>query len=261
MRNSKLFPLTVLVFILVTGCGQAEKVTVSPAAPVEKPAAIPPAAVSDGPVGRITGTVIFEGPVPAPVRSPVKSFSECAAQHPEEVFTEDVLVKDGKLQNVFVYVKSGLDEAKPLPPAEGSAMVDQAGCMYKPHVLGLRTNQELIIKNSDVTLHNVHSHSANQKDFNAGMPVQGMKIKKSFTAPEVMVKLTCDVHPWMKAYIGVLSHPWFAVSGEDGNFEIKDLPPGTYTLEAWHETFGTRTQEITVGPSETKEISFSFSAT
>ena len=260
MRNSKLFVLPALVLTL-SGCGSAGDGGSVSVAPAESSAASPAAASAApaGPVGRVTGTVLFEGAVPPPVRSAVKSFSECAIHHPAEVFTEDVIVKDGKLQNAFVYVKAGA-EGKAVPQVAGSALLDQKGCIYAPHVSGVRVGQEVVIKNSDVTLHNVHSHSSSNKAFNVGMPVQGMKIKKSFSAPEIMVKLTCDVHPWMKSYIGVLPHPWFAVSAADGSFEIKDLPPGTYTLEAWHETFGVRTQDVTVSSESPQEVTFSFSA-
>lgn len=261
MRNSKVFAWSAAVLLILSGCGETPGGTSADLSSASIPASNAPAAAAapSGPAGAVTGTALFEGPVPAPVRSAVKSFSECAIHHPNEVFTEDVLVKDGKLENVFVYVKSGF-EGKPVPPVLGPATLDQKGCMFIPHVSGVRTNQEVVIKNSDVTLHNVHSHSLNQKPFNVGMPVQGMKIKKSFSVPEIMVKLSCDVHPWMKSYIGVLPHPWSAVSAADGKFELKDLPPGAYTLEAWHETFGTKTQEVTVSPSQTTEVSFSFSA-
>ncbi len=263
MRNSKVLAASgLLLCSLAAGCGTGEKsASVAGNAPQarEAPRAEAPPAAAIGPAGRLRGTVRFEGPVPPPVRSPVKSFSECAAQHPEEVFADDALIRDGKLQNVFVYVKEGL-EGKPVPPPRDPVLVDQVGCLYKPRVLGVQVGQEMMIKNSDVTLHNVHSHSVNQKPFNFGMPVQGMKVKKIFGAPEVMVKLTCDVHPWMKSYVGVLPHPYFAVSGADGGFEIPDLPPGKYRIEAWHEKFGTQTQEVTVTPAETSELSFTFKA-
>jgi plastocyanin len=224
------------------------------AAPVAAPAAAP--AQGDA---RLAGAVRFEGPVPPPVRSAVKSFSECAVHHKGDVFSEDVLVKDGRLQNVFIYVKEGLGAAA-FPPPKEAAVLDQLGCIYKPHVLGVQTGQELVIKNSDVSLHNVHSHSVNQKPFNVGMPVQGMKIKKTFSVPEVAIPLTCDVHPWMKSYIGVVAHPFYAVTGEDGAFELKGLAAGTYTVEAWHEKFGTRTETVTLTGGESKELTFTFSA-
>ena len=119
-------------------------------------------------------------------------------------------------------------------------------------------HQPVDIKNSDVLFHNVHSHATLQKPFNIGIPVQGMVIQRSFEKPEVMIKVTCDVHPWMTGYIGVVSHPYFSVSGADGTFSLKDLPPGEYVIEAWHEVYGTQTQTVTLGQNETKTLTFTF---
>lgn len=207
----------------------------------------------------VSGRAAFEGTPPAPKLSGVKSFSECAVHHKGNVYTEDALIKDGGLQNVFVYVKEGLEGQKFDAPKE-PAFLDQVGCIYKPHVLGVQTGQELVIKNSDVSLHNVHSHSTKQKGFNTGMPVQGMKLKKKFDVPEVMIKLTCDVHPWMKSYIGVVPHPYYAVSDETGAFTLKNLPPGHYVIEAWHETFGTQTQTLNVSEGQTPSLTFVFTS-
>jgi hypothetical protein len=122
----------------------------------------------------------------------------------------------------------------------------------------MQVGQTLEIKNSDPTLHNVHALAKVNREFNEGQPVQGMISKKKFDKPEVMIKFKCDVHAWMNSYMAVLPHPYFAVSGADGSFTIQGLPPGTYTLEAWHEKFGAQTQPITVGPKESKQVSFTF---
>jgi uncharacterized protein (DUF2141 family) len=128
-------------------------------------------------------------------------------------------------------------------------------------VFGIQVGQPLEIKNSDATLHNVHSLSTKTPQFNLGMPIQNMKLKKAFTAPEVMVKIKCEVHPWMSAYAGVLDHPFFAVSGDDGTFTIKNLPPGEYTIEAWHQKYGSQTQKVTVAADgDAKTADFSFKA-
>ena len=140
-------------------------------------------------------------------------------------------------------------------------MFDQKGCQYSPKVFGIQVNQPLEIRNSDSTLHNVHALSEKNAQFNLGMPIQGMKLKKTFTKPEVMVKIKCEVHSWMHAYAGVLDHPFFAVSGDDGSFSIKNLPAGQYTLEAWHAKYGTQTQTITVkSADETQDLKFNFKA-
>ncbi|MBI4000033.1 MAG: carboxypeptidase regulatory-like domain-containing protein [Candidatus Omnitrophica bacterium] len=135
--------------------------------------------------------------------------------------------------------------------------LDQKGCQYHPHVLGVQVGQPFEMVNSDPTLHNIHSLAEKSAQFNLGMPIENMRLKKKFENPEIMVKLKCDVHPWMSAYIGVLSHPFFSVSGSDGAFEIKDLPAGEYTIEAWHEKYGTQTQKITVG-EESATADFTF---
>ena len=248
--------ISTLVVFLIVGCSSKieEKQSVS-----ESKTHPPMSAVPQKTLGHssVIGKVLFSGTPPPPVRSSVKSFSECAIHHKGKVYTDDILIKNGKLQNVFVYVKQGLENQSFSVPSE-SVMLDQVGCIYTPHVLGIQTGQELIIKNSDVALHNVHSNSSNQKSFNIGMPVQGMKIKKTFLSPEIMISVTCDIHPWMKAYIGVLPHSFFDATDENGAFSISNLGPGDYEIEAWHEKFGVKTQKIHLEDRETKEITFTF---
>ena len=137
-------------------------------------------------------------------------------------------------------------------------MIDQVGCRYTPHVFGMRVGQTLKIRNSDATLHNIHATPAANPEFNMGQPIQGMEFDRTFDAAEVMVPFKCDVHGWMNAYVGVLDHPYFAVTGDDGNFDISELPPGDYVVEAWHEELGTQTQNVTVGEGGTAEVSFTF---
>ena len=208
--------------------------------------------------GQVNGTVSFSGT--APQMEPVSMNADpvCASLHSEPVYTETVVVNDNQtLKNVFVYVKEGL-EGKTFPVPAAPVTIDQKGCRYYPHVFGIQVGQALEILNSDATLHNIHSLAEKGKQFNLGMPLQGMKLTKKFESPEVMVKLKCDVHPWMNAYIGVLPYPYFGVSGEDGTFEIKDLPPGDYTIEAWHERYGTQTQKISVSGETPVQVEFTF---
>lgn len=206
----------------------------------------------------VTGKVSFTGTAPEPQKVDMGADPTCASLHSEPVFDESVLKNaDGTLQNVFVYVKQGL-EGKTFPAPSAAAVLDQAGCHYTPHVTGVQVGQKLQIANSDSTLHNVHGMPTQSKEFNLGMPIQGMKLDRTFDKPEVMVKFKCDVHPWMHAYVGVLEHPFFGVTGANGTFEIKDLPPGTYTLEAWHEKLGTQTQEITVTEGAPASADFTF---
>jgi plastocyanin len=136
--------------------------------------------------------------------------------------------------------------------------LDQKSCRYVPHVVGVRVTQPLEISNSDATLHNVHGMPDTNREFNFGQIMAGIKNTVSFTAPEVMVPFKCDVHSWMSAYIGVVSHPYFAVTDKAGTFELNTVPPGTYTIEAWHEKLGRQTQSVTLGEKDSKEISFTF---
>ena len=168
-------------------------------------------------------------------------------------------VKDGKLANVFVYIKDGLGNFSYDAPS-GPMTIDQHGCRYHPHVFGIRVGQELDIVNSDPTLHNIHALPKSNSEFNTGQPIQGMKTMHMFNAKEVMVPFKCDVHGWMNAYIGVLDHPFFGVTDADGKFSLKGVPPGTYTIEAWHEKGGTQTAMVTIGAKETKPANFTFKA-
>ncbi|HUF51788.1 MAG TPA: carboxypeptidase regulatory-like domain-containing protein, partial [Longimicrobiales bacterium] len=134
------------------------------------------------------------------------------------------------------------------------------GCVYEPHVLGVRAGQEFIIRNSDPLLHNVNAAPTTNRTFNIGQPRAGMETRRSFTQPEIMIPVTCQVHGWMESYIGVLDHPYFAVTSADGSFRLENLPPGTYTIEAWHEQYGTQTQTVTVAAQQTGQAEFTFSA-
>lgn len=207
----------------------------------------------------VTGSVKFSGT--APEREPISMAADptCSAAHPDPVLSENVVVNDnGTLRNVFVYVKEGL-EGKTFPVPTAPVTMDQKGCQYNPHVFGIQVGQPLEIINSDNTLHNVHSLAEKSKQFNLGMPLQGMKVTKKYESPEVMAKFKCDVHPWMNAYAGVLTHPFFAASGADGTFAIKDLPAGSYVIEAWHEQYGAQTQNITVADGVPATVEFTFS--
>ena len=181
----------------------------------------------------------------------------CLKENRTPQFQETYEVKNGKLANVFVYIKSGLSKYAFDQPTD-PVIISQKGCRYIPHVFGIRVGQPLTIVNDDGTLHNIHALPKNNHEFNVGQPIQGMKMNETFTAPEVMVPFKCDVHGWMNAYVGVLDHPYFAVTAADGTFSLKDVPPGTYTIEAWHEKFGRATQNVTLGQKETKTLAFTF---
>jgi plastocyanin len=209
--------------------------------------------------GELKGTVTLDGPAPAnePIRMQADPVCARSASGPQTA--ETYKVTDGKLANVFVYVKDGL-EAYSFDVPTDLAKIDQKECRYTPHVFGMRVGQALEITNSDPTLHNIHATPKANTEFNNGQPLQGMKMNHTFTAKEVMVPFKCDVHGWMNAYVGVMDHPFFAVTGTDGSFEMKGLPPGTYTVEAWHEKLGATTQSVTIADKESKAISFAFKA-
>jgi plastocyanin len=240
--------------LLVSGCGGGQ-----PAPPA---ATAPPAdakRVDMASAGNVSGKVSFEGAPPE--NKPIKLDSDptCSGAHPNGMSLDRVLVSNGGLENVFVYVKDGLGSYYFDTPTD-TVKLDQKGCRYSPHIFGLRTGQTLEIDNSDPTMHTVHAMAKNNQEFNLSQPLQGIKHTKTFTAPEVMVHFKCNVHNWMEAYAGVLSHPYFAVTTGGGAFELKNLPAGAYTIEAWHETLGTQTQSVTLAAKETKTISFTFKA-
>jgi plastocyanin len=207
--------------------------------------------------GNVTGRVTFEGTPPKPAAIRMESDPNCV--QPGGVTTDESVVvgEGGSLQNVFVYVKDGLGNLR-FPVPATAVVLDQKGCHYTPRVLGVQVGQQVEVLNSDPTLHNVHAVPAANQEFNTGQPLAGMKHLHRFSTREVMVPFKCDVHPWMRAYVGVLDHPFFGVTGADGTFSLNGLPPGTYTVEAWHETLGTQTQMVTIGPKESREVTFSF---
>jgi plastocyanin len=215
--------------------------------------------VDESRAGRISGRVVLEGQPPA--NGPIKMTAdpECVRQNPEGARFETIAVKDDGLENVFVYVKDGLGNYYFDVPTQ-PVTLDQKGCRYHPHVFGIQVGQPVEISNSDPTLHNVHAVAKANQEFNFPQPVTGMKTRRTFTRREVMVPFRCDVHTWMNAYVGVLDHPYFAVTSDGGHFELEGVPAGTYTIEAWHEKLGTQTAQVTLGEKEAKEISFTFNA-
>jgi hypothetical protein len=156
-----------------------------------------------------------------------------------------------------VYIKDGLDPAYAFPAPAEPVVLDQTACTYTPRVLGIRVNQPLLLSNSDPTFHNVHALPATNREFNHGLSPGIPPMRHTFTRPEVMVRFKCDVHGWMQAWVGVTAHPFFAVTGADGAFTLAGVPPGTYTVEAWHEVLGTRTAQVTVGSDDVAPLALS----
>jgi plastocyanin len=217
---------------------------------------------ASGPQGNasVTGTVSFAGTAPANPTIDMSEEAACKAKHSGAITDPQVVVKNGKVANVFVYVKSGLPaNAKYTPPTQ-PVTIDQEGCLYHPRVLGVMAGQPIEIKNSDPVLHNIKAVPKVNRGFNISQPTKGMHTTRKFDRPETMVPLECNVHSWMHASAGVMSHPFFATTGDDGNFKITGLPPGTYEIEAWHEKLGPKTMTVTVGDGESKAADFNFSA-
>lgn len=248
--------------LVAIGCGGPKQDATAAPATKETPATTAAPATAGLPAGQagtatISGAIEFSGTPPAGTKVKMDADPVCQLQHAQGRDAEEVVVSNGKLANVFVYVKSGL-EGQTFPAPTTPVSLDQQGCWYLPHVLGIQVNQPLEILNSDQTLHNINVKPTKNQPFNIAQPVKGMKTSKKFTKPEVMIKTKCNVHPWMSAYIGVLDHPFFAVTGADGAFTMSGLPAGTYTVEAWHEKFGAKTESVTLADGESKSASFTF---
>lgn len=210
--------------------------------------------------GEIQGKVNFEGTPPKRQQLDLeKADPVCVAAHPEPVYEEDGAVNaDGTLPNVFLYIKGGLKEK--FPPPSQPAVLDQRACIYVPHVLGVMVGQQLRVLSSDATTHNVHFLTKVNKDWNASQAPGGLPLTHRFTKPEIMISVSCNKHPWMDAYVGVTTNPFYAVTGSDGTFSIKGLPSGSYTLVAWTATFGTKEQTIEVKAGEVTQAKFLFAA-
>lgn len=214
-----------------------------------------PTPLDPGTTGTIAGTVAFAGTPPA--MRPVQMNAECRALHAEPVLAGDALVADGRVENVFVWVKEGLGDRVFAVPRD-PVVIDQKGCLYRPRVAGAQTCQPIEFRNSDAFLHNVRGAPRASSGWNFGMSLQGSTRTVRLEKPEIMVATRCDVHPWMVAYLGVLAHPFFAVTGPDGRFALPGVPAGDYVVAAWHERFGTREARASVRPGATAEVGFSY---
>jgi plastocyanin len=208
--------------------------------------------------GDLTGTVTYDGKAPKKKTLRMDSDPVCGAAHKDAVYTESFIVdENGNFANVFVYLKNAKSDSAP----SGAAVIDQNGCMYSPHVLGVQAGQELKILNSDPTMHNIHGLPKVNKEFNFGMPKTVKEKKVTFKKPEDVFVVKCDVHPWMKSYVQVFDHPYFAVTGLDGKFTISGIPDGEYEVVAWQEKFGSKrimTQSVSI-EKETQTLNFTFS--
>ena len=259
MRFSKSVPGWMMAGLLVfaLACGGGEDAGEVADAPEMEEALV---TVDPAKAATITGKVKLEGDVPKMLISNINMSAEpdCKGLHEAAPPAEVVVASDGMLQNVFVWVKSGI-EGK-FAVSSTPAMLDQKGCIYRPHVLAVQAGQMIKISNSDPTTHNVHPLPDTNREWNRSQPAQGPDIEYKFPRQEIMIAVKCNIHPWMRSYISVVNHPFFAVSGANGSFEIKGLPAGSYTIEAVHERFGPQEMSVTLGDAESKDIEFSYSA-
>jgi plastocyanin len=245
----------VIALAALTACSGDSSKSAEPVSPAAAPDA---KKVDTATAATIKGKVLLEG---TPPENPVIKMGSDPACGSAEVRAESYVADSGALQNVFVHIKDGLGNKYIFDTPTEPVKLDQKACRYVPHVLGVRVSQPLEVANSDQTLHNVHGMPKTNREFNHGQPIVGMKNTVTFTSPEVMVPFKCDVHAWMSAYVGVVPHPYFAVTGKEGAFELQTIPPGTYTVEAWHEKLGRQTQTVTLGEKDSKDVTFTFKVT
>ena len=245
--------LTLAAGVLLLACGVESSLLQGEAA--AKPAAKPDASST----GAVVGRVRLEGQKPEPTRTNMSSDPSCAKQHTGAVMGEDFVVgSEGALENVVVFISDGTNGKSFDVPAE-AAVIEQKGCVYKPHVIAMQANQKLRVVNSDNTLHNIHPVPTNNREWNKAQPA-GTTLEETFPREEIAIPVKCNVHPWMRSYIAVFKHPYFAVTGKDGSFDLRNLPPGEYTVKAWHEKLGMMPQKITVAAGEAKKVDFVFKA-
>lgn len=241
----------------MAACGSDSSTSSKAAVPAPAPDA---KKVDAGTAASITGTVVLDGTAPAPAIIKTASDPTCAEANKGDLKSENYVVDNGGLENVFVYIKDGLGNKYLFDAPTAPVTLDQKGCHYIPHVLGVRVGQPLAILNSDNTMHNVHGMPETNREFNFGQPLAGVSQNVTFTAPEVLIPFKCDVHSWMNAFVGVVDNPYFAVTAGGGKFALKTIPPGTYTIEAVHEKLGKQTQQVTLGEKDSKDITFTFKA-
>jgi plastocyanin len=207
----------------------------------------------------VTGTVTFDGKVPPLKPLAMDADPVCAKKHSKPVPSEMLVLGNGNtMGNIMVWVSKGLPTGKTWPVPQAPVVLDQNGCQYKPHVMGIMVGQTYRILNSDGVLHNIHTLPKVNPSFNKGMPPTLKEATTVFAKPEAVFQIKCDVHPWMSAYMAVFTHPFFSVTSTDGKFTISGLDPGTYEITAWHERLGTQTASITVGANDKKTQDFKF---
>jgi hypothetical protein len=234
------------VMLMLAGCSDSS----APPRPAIVPTPVDPATA-----GTIHITVRYQGPAPVPKKIEMSSAPQCAAAHPVPATDESLLVNDGRLANALVWIKSGLDHWVFAPPAQ-PLLIDQKGCLYHPHVAAAMVGQPVQFTNSDQDPHNVHGQPSIVSGWNFIMSRQGSTRTLFFDKPEIGIPVGCDIHPWMRAYLSVITNPYFAVTPADGSVILQQVPPGDYVVAVWHEKLGTQEKRLTLAPSGSVSVEF-----
>ena len=248
--------LALLGLLLLAACSKkntSEEQSSSPTSESQPPTASTP--IDPSTAATVSGTAKFDGTAPKPPKIDMSQDPACKGDNTAET----VVVKDGDLANVFVYVKDGLGNRSFDVPKD-SVVLDQKGCRYHPHVLAVMAGQNVEIKNDDPTTHNIHPTPKDNREWNESQPPSAAPLQKTFAREEIMLPVKCNQHPWMKMYVNVVKSPFYAVTGPDGKYEIKGLPPGDYTLAFVHEKLGEQDQKVSVAPKDSKTVDTTFKA-
>ncbi len=258
MLTMKIIPSISLICVvaLMAGCS-GKKNAEPPPGSVAQPA-VSFFKVDAETAGSVTGTIRYTGKKPARKLIDMSEDPACVEAHHGKAYDESLIVSsNGSLANAFIYVKKGL-EGKTFETPATPVVIDQRGCWFRPRVMGIQTNQVLEVINSDPVTHNIHPMAEINREWNHSQGPGDAPLSRKFIKPEIMIRIKCNIHSWMHAFIGVLDHPYFAVSKEDGTFAIKNLPPGTYTIGVWQENLGTQEQQVTVAPHQDAVANFTF---
>jgi plastocyanin len=241
------------ICLLMTSCSKDAKQAPASAEHAQE-ALAPVFHVDPASTGSISGMIRFTGKKPAPIPIDMSEDPACVASHHGRPFDQSMMVSSkGALANAFIYVKVGL-EGKRFETPTVPVTIDQNGCWFKPRVLGIQTGQQLRVTNSDPVTHNIHPMAQINREWNHSQGSGDAPLERKFLKPEVMIRVKCNIHSWMHAFIGVVDNPYFAVSKEDGSFQIEDLPEGTYTIGIWQESLGTQEMQVRVAPHKTTPI-------
>jgi plastocyanin len=255
MRPNQLLTLCCAAALLVgcSGKDQTEPPKGAPAIPAPVYFKVDPQTA-----GTVTGQILYKGKRPAPKAIDMSEEPACVEAHKGKAYDESLVVnRKGDLANAFIYIKTGLEGKTFAVPAD-PVTIDQNGCWFRPRVLGIQVGQTLKIVNSDPVTHNIHPMAQVNREWNHSQGADDPPMARRFIKPEIMIPVKCNIHSWMHAFIGVLDHPYFAVSQEDGTFEIKNLPPGAYTIAVWTQTLGTQERQLTIAPHSKADANFTF---